>query len=628
MVLLLAFAGVFNCVSEILGFLTQPHMRVFTQALVTQSNMVFTACWSMLLLRRQYVFYEVAALCLAVFGSILDLTATLSSSEGDKHNCSSSSDVQQDRSIALVNIVSPLLTFTGVDDTISRVDLLDRSSPTAPARGSPALPSSESDSLVAVITPSSASEKTKSEAFGAAQVDSLSAVLITLLSCATPFMVFKEVVFYRWQERQLLRQKYNCFVQKRTGTTCAKANAALPPAGNQPPNAPGLARQEANPQVPEGHVIENTEYDLSIDDINKEEGSSTPSKIHTLDVFLVAAATNVFSALFAPLAIWTLTKVKFGDEVGVLEIWSSAFHELWHNGKAFFWTLQCYAPLNLFMNILVMYILASPGGALLLFVSFKLTLPLGTLLAVTLPWPSVIGHQDVSLFEALGGALVFSATFLFLLGGNLRRRLLEEDDLEEDVKGRSSTVGQRSNKASQITTSVAVAISARSTPQIIEDESKNNQVETSSIEQGSPKQASTQQALLTPAQDDREVLASSSSRSPPPRVHRTSPLQAAAGPSTSSLLSHQQGRGAQESSSLQNSPRLPGRASGGSSAPSLSAGITRRSSSTIAVELVARSRRICMYPFHQSRRRALAAFLTVASPPAAYLFYAIVHFRK
>eukprot|EP00392_Amoebophrya_sp_AT5.2_P009871 g9902.t1 len=296
--IVLSLAGALNVVSEILGFVVQPYMRVFTQSLVTQSNLVFTAFWSMLLFGRRYVFAEVAALSLAVFGCLVDLKA----------------DVDKG----------------GVG-------------------GGGALSSST-------------------------HRDSPLCILINFLSCAAPYMVLKELVFVRWQQRSKI-------IARTTG------------AGAAPPNKPGL------------------------------------------DIFLVSATSNLFGLLFCPVAIFVLTKLRFPEQP-VSQVWADAAHAVWHDEDAFFWTLQVYMPLNLLLNVGVIFILATPpNGALLLFVAFKLALPGATLLAVYLPWPDVIGRQGISPLEMLGGCIVFAATFLFLHGGRERRKL--EGDVEADSEGGS-----------------------------------------------------------------------------------------------------------------------------------------------------------------------------------------------
>jgi len=177
--------------------------------------------------------------------------------------------------------------------------------------------------------------------------------------------------------------------------------------------------------------------------------------------------------------------------------------------------LRSFGPI---VTPLVMYILASPGGALLLFVSFKLTLPLGTFLACVLPWPAVIGKQTVSAFEAVGGAFVFSATFLFLAGGRLRKRLSESGGVGEEEDNKIECEGGRSR---------------------------------------SP---------LMDVQTD-----------PPAEQHRLPPRN-------------------------------------------------KSSSSVVAPEVVSgrQTRRICMYPFHRSKKQAACAFISVLAPPVLFLIYSLV----
>merc|ERR1712194_535095 len=88
-----------------------------------------------------------------------------------------------------------------------------------------------------------------------------------------------------------------------------------------------------------------------------------------------------------------------------------------------FWTLGCWLPLNLSFNVSLLFLLASPGGALLVYVALKLQVALSSLLAWGLPWPSELGPQSVSGLEMLGGLIVIAATVLFLIGGRQRGRL-------------------------------------------------------------------------------------------------------------------------------------------------------------------------------------------------------------
>lgn len=62
------FAGFFDNIAEVLGFIAQPNVTIFVDTMIVQVNMVTAAFFSMLLLGRRYIALEVMALSLAVFG--------------------------------------------------------------------------------------------------------------------------------------------------------------------------------------------------------------------------------------------------------------------------------------------------------------------------------------------------------------------------------------------------------------------------------------------------------------------------------------------------------------------------------------------------------------------------------
>jgi len=425
MYVVLVFAGIFDCVSEVLGFLVQPYMRVFTRSLITQSNMLFTSLWSINLLDRRYVFAECLAIVLAVVGTLIDVYGNLTKKEAATLGHKSPAAISEihrggsDYSlIEFLSSVNPRYDLSAIFLSTEAKTVVDSIS-TKKISASLA----NATDTIAHDTPDVNLGHAESLTFTAGTPrDSPLAVLILFFSCATPVMVLKEMVYLRWRQGYATQQRLEREDQSFSATGLEAFDEEPKVVRGREPPGNGHAGNNSNSFQQHGE---------------EEEEKQQYFPVPNCDVFVVSSASNLFSAAFAPFLIYLLTRLQIPSDVSFWAFLCEAMHELVHDPDVRFWTMGAFLPINLVMNVMVLFILSSSGGALLLYVSMKLTLPLSVIFAIILPWPAVIGSQTITLLEAVGGALVFSAAFLFLKGNKEREVLLSSSDSDQLDRTRS-----------------------------------------------------------------------------------------------------------------------------------------------------------------------------------------------
>ncbi len=180
-------------------------------------------------MRRRYIFWEVVALSLALFGSLLDVLAKIEEDDQENSTEDSTAGKKQDRLIF---------------------------------------------------------------------------IFVMFLSCSTPVMVLKELVFFRWK-----KSAERITVELKEKEANSHGPRVVPGGGiNQDPRQ--LAQNGSN----EGVTIKES-----------------------IDIFAVATCTNFFSACFAPFIVLFFTKAQHPDEA-FLDFLRAALHELWSNENCWFWT--------------------------------------------------------------------------------------------------------------------------------------------------------------------------------------------------------------------------------------------------------------------------------------------------